>query len=58
MDGASRKEYDLFDDHYDLVGDVPQTAIGDEGFSVESAFRKCTSNGTAPSSPGAPGMVI
>jgi hypothetical protein len=36
VDSASRQEYDLFEDHYDLVrdlvGDVPQTATGDKGF--------------------------
>jgi hypothetical protein len=39
-DSASRQEYDLFEDHYDLVceliGDAPETAIGDKGFSVGS----------------------
>jgi len=59
VDSASRQEYDLFEDHYDLVrdllGEAPDTAIGDKGFSVESAFRKCTTNGTAPVFPWRPG---
>lgn len=38
-----------------LVGDRPETAIGDKGFSVESVFRKCTTNGTAPVFPWRPG---
>ncbi len=58
VDSASRQEYELFEDHYDLVrhlvGDAPETAIGDKGFSVESAFRKCTTNGTAPVFPWRP----
>jgi hypothetical protein len=50
VDSARRQECDLSEDHYDLlrdlVGEAPETAIGDKGFSVESAFRKCTTNGT------------
>jgi len=52
VESASRQEYHIFDDHYDLVcrllGEPPQTAIGDKGYSIESVFRKCTTNGTAP----------
>jgi hypothetical protein len=59
VESASRQEYDLFDDHYDLVcellGEAPQTAIADKGLSVERAFRKCTTNGTAPVFPWRPG---
>jgi len=59
VDSASRQEYDLFEDHYDLVrgllGEAPETAIGDKGFSVETVFRKCTTNGTAPVFPWRPG---
>ncbi len=44
VESASRQEYDLFDDHSDLVrdllGEAPETAIGDKGFSVQSVFRK------------------
>jgi hypothetical protein len=58
VESASRQEYDIFDDHYDLVckllGEAPETAIGDKGLSVERAFRKCTSNGTAPVFPWRP----
>ena len=36
IDSASRQEYDLFEDHYDLVrdlvGEAPEKAIGDKGF--------------------------
>ncbi len=56
---ASRQEYDLFEDVYDnvcrIAGAPPQTAIGDKGYSVASAFRKCTINGTAPVFPWRPG---
>jgi len=59
VDSASRQEYDLFEDHYDLVsdllGEAPETAIGDKGFSVASVFQKCTTNGTAPVFPWRPG---
>jgi len=59
VDSASRQEYHLFEDHYDLVcelvGEAPETAIGDKGLSVESAFKKCTTNGTAPVFPWRPG---
>lgn len=58
VDSASRQEYYLFEDHYDLVcqllGEAPETAIGDKGLSIESAFRKCTTNGTAPVFPWRP----
>jgi hypothetical protein len=58
VDSASRQEYDLFDDHYDLVcellGAPPDTAIADKGLSIERAFKKCTSNGTAPVFPWRP----
>jgi hypothetical protein len=59
VESASRQESDLFEAHYDLVrdlvGEAPETAIADKGYSVESAFRKCTSNGTAPVFPWRPG---
>jgi hypothetical protein len=59
VESASRQEYDLFEDQYDLVrdllGETPETAIGDKGFSVQSVFRKCTTNGTAPVFPWRPG---
>ncbi len=52
VESASRNESAIFDDHFDVVcrllGEAPESAIGDRGYSVESAFRKCTSNGTAP----------
>ena len=58
VDSASRQEYDLFDDHYDLVcellGTPPETAVADKGLSIEPAFRKCTTNGTAPVFPWRP----
>lgn len=48
---ASQQESDLFLDHYDkvceLVGEAPETVIGDKGLSVASVFEKCTRNGTA-----------
>jgi hypothetical protein len=56
---ASYQEYDLFDDVYDnvcrILGDKPQTVIGDKGYSVASVFKKCTENGTAPVFPWRPG---
>lgn len=59
VESASRQEYGLFEDHYDLVsqllGESPQAAIGDKGLSVESAFRKCTTGGTARIFPWRPG---
>jgi hypothetical protein len=59
VESASRQEYDIFDDHYDLVCDLldeaPESAIGDKGLSVERAFRKCTTNGTAAVFPWRPG---
>jgi hypothetical protein len=58
VDSASRQEYDIFDDHFDLVcellGESPDTAIADKGLSIERAFRKCTTNGTAPVFPWRP----
>jgi hypothetical protein len=52
VDSASRSEHAIFSDHYDLVvklaGAQPETAIGDRGLSIASAFEKCTANGTAP----------
>jgi hypothetical protein len=52
VESASIQEHHIFDRHFDLVcelaGAAPQTAIGDKGLSIESAFRKCTTNGTAP----------
>lgn len=52
VESASVQEHYIFDRHFDLVcelaGAAPQTAIGDKGLSIESAFRKCTTNGTAP----------
>jgi hypothetical protein len=58
VESASRQEYAIFDDHYDLVcellGTAPETAIADKGVSIERAFRKCTTNGTAPIFPWRP----
>lgn len=52
VESASVQEHNIFDRHFDLVtelvGAPPETAIGDKGLSIESAFRKCTTNGTAP----------
>jgi hypothetical protein len=49
---ASYQEHDLFEDVYDnvvdILGDRPETVIGDRGYSVASVFERCTSNGTAP----------
>ncbi len=39
----------------ELIGATPQTAIGDKGLSIVSAFNKCTTNGTAPVFPFRPG---
>jgi len=55
---ASHQEYHLFDDVYDRVENItgakPETVIGDKGYSLASAFEKCTSNGTAPVFPWRP----
>lgn len=55
---ASRQEYDLFDDVYDvtcrIIGEAPETAVTDMGYSVASVFKKCTTNGTAPVMPWRP----
>jgi hypothetical protein len=52
VESASLREHTIFEKHYDLVCDLagaaPQTAIGDKGLSIASAFKKCTTNGTAP----------
>jgi hypothetical protein len=52
VDAANKQEYDLFPAFYDrvrsMVGEAPQTAIGDKGLSVESCFKHVTTNGTAP----------
>ncbi len=46
VESASLREHVIFESHYDLVcrllGEAPETAIGDKGLSIESAFRKCT----------------
>jgi hypothetical protein len=52
VESASVQEHHIFERHFDLVcelvGEAPETAIGDKGLSIESAFKKCTTNGTAP----------
>jgi len=49
---ASGQEFNLFDDVFDnttrIIGQPPESAIGDKGYSVASVFKKCTVNGTAP----------
>jgi len=58
VESASRNEHQIFEQHYDLVcqllGEPPETAIGDKGLSIESCFQKCTTNGTAPVFPWRP----
>lgn len=52
VDSASKNEADLFRPLFDrvkeMVGEAPQTVIGDRGFSVEKCFKHATRNGTAP----------
>ncbi len=52
VDNASEQECHLFPKLYDrvkdMVGEVPETAIGDRGISVASCFEYATKNGTAP----------
>ena len=52
VDPANKQEYDLFVPLYDrvvgMVGEVPQTVIGDRGFSVAKCFEHATTNGSAP----------
>lgn len=59
VESASVQEHVIFESHYDLVhellGNAPETAIGDKGLSIASAFAKCTTNGTAPVFPWRPG---
>jgi len=58
VDNASIQEYYLFPALYDRVremaGEVPQSAIGDKGFSVKVCFEHATKNGTAPVFPWRP----
>jgi hypothetical protein len=59
VESASVQEHVIFDGHYDLVcellGEPPESAIGDKGLSIATAFEKCTTNGTAPVFPWRPG---
>lgn len=59
VESASLREHTIFEKHYELVceltGKAPETAIGDKGLSIASAFKKCTTNGTAPIFPWRPG---
>jgi hypothetical protein len=52
VDAANKQEYDLFPAFYDrvtqMVGAVPETVIGDKGFSVSSCFQYATEHGSAP----------
>lgn len=52
VDSASRQECHIFPELYDrvkdMVGEAPETAIGDRGLSVKSCFEHATKNGTAP----------
>ncbi len=49
---ASVNESKLFPELYDraksMIGEAPQTVIGDKGFSVAECFEHATRNGTAP----------
>ncbi|HEU4973834.1 MAG TPA: transposase [Baekduia sp.] len=49
---ASYQEYDVFDDMYDnvrrLIGNDPETIVGDRGYSVASVFTKLHERGVAP----------
>ncbi|MGB1582454.1 MAG: transposase [Solirubrobacterales bacterium] len=49
---ASRQENDIFEDSYDrlveITEKIPETVIGDKGFSTSNVFEKCSTNGTAP----------
>ena len=51
VESASTNESKLFPDLFDraveLTGRVPQTVIGDKGFSVKECFRHAAENGTA-----------
>jgi hypothetical protein len=59
VDDASTQEFNLFPGIYDrvceVVGEAPQTVIGDKGFSVANCFEHATKNGTAPIFPWRPG---
>lgn len=48
---ASTQEHELFDECFDrsveMIGEQPQSIIGDKGFSVSSVFEKCATSGTA-----------
>ena len=61
VDSASRRSTNCSSDHYDLVrhlvGDAPETAIGDKGFSVERVFRSARPTARPPSSPGGPAVA-
>ncbi len=52
VDSASTQECQLFPKLFDrvknMVGEAPETAIGDRGISVTSCFEHATKNGTAP----------
>jgi site-specific recombinase XerD len=52
VDPANKQEYDLFIPLYDrvvgMVGEAPQTVMGDRGLSVERCFEHATTNGSAP----------
>ena len=52
VDPANKQEYDLFKPLYDrvvdMVGEAPQTVIGDRGLSVAKCFEHASSNGSAP----------
>jgi hypothetical protein len=52
VDPANKQEYDLFIPLYDrvasMVGEAPQTVIGDRGLSVERCFQHAAENGSAP----------
>jgi hypothetical protein len=58
VENASTQEYYLFPPLYDrvreMVGEAPETAIGDKGFSVGVCFEHATKNGTAPVFPWRP----
>jgi len=52
VDAANKQAYDLFMPLYDLVvsmvGEAPQTVMGDRGLSVAKCFEHATTNGSAP----------